>query len=85
MLAITTQRFRVPLMWTVPDKEGRSKADECIALMQRCLALLNAGSIKVRLADRESIGLEWLNFFKARGIPFAIRVKAGMIVITEDG
>lgn len=36
------------------------------------------------LADREFIGLEWLNFLEAHGIPFAIRVKAGMIVITED-
>ncbi|OSQ56720.1 transposase [Marivita cryptomonadis] len=85
MLAITTQRFRVPLMWTVLDKAGSSNAEERIALLRRYLALFGAGSVKLLLADREFIGLEWLNFLEARGIPFAIRVKAGMIVITEDG
>jgi hypothetical protein len=30
-------------------------------------------------------GLEWLTFLEANGIPFAIRVKASMIVNTEGG
>ena len=55
MLAITTQRFRVPLMWTVPDKAGSSNAEERIALMRRYLALFGAGSGRLLLADREFI------------------------------
>ncbi len=85
MLAITTQRFRVPLIWTVLDKAGSSSTGERIALMRRYLALFGAGSVQLLLADREFIGLEWLNFLKTHDIPFAIRVKADMIVITEDG
>ncbi len=85
MLAITTQRFRVPLMWTVLDKAGSSNTEERIALMRRYLALFGSGSVQLLLADREFIGLEWLTFLKESGIPFAIRVKASMIVITEGG
>ena len=85
MLAITTPRFRVPLIWTVLDKAGNSNVDERIALMRRYLALFGPGSVQLLLADREFIGLKWLNFLDANAIPFAIRVKAGLIVTTEDG
>jgi len=85
MLVIATRRFRVPLMWTVLDKVGCSNTEERIGLMQRYLALFGAGSVRLLLADREFIGLEWLNFLSANGIAFAIRVKAGMNVDTEDG
>jgi len=85
MLAIATRRFRVPLMWTVLDKAGNSNAEERIALMRRYLALFWLGSVQLLLADRDFIGLKWLNFLEASGIPFAIRVKAGLIVTTEDG
>lgn len=69
MLAIATQRFRVPLMRTVLDKAGSSNTEERIALMRRYLALFGAGSVKLLLADREFIGLEWLNFIEASSIP----------------
>ncbi len=85
MLAITTQRFRVPLMWAVPDRAGSSNTEERIALLRRYLALFGSGSMQPLLADREFIDLEWLNFPEARGIPFAIRVKAGMIASTRGG
>jgi Transposase DDE domain len=85
VLAITTQRFRVPLMWTVLDKAGTSNAAERMALMRRYLALFGVGSIRVLLADREFIGLKWLNFLDQNSIPFVIRVKAGLNVGCEDG
>jgi len=85
MLAIATRRFRVPLMWTVLDKAGSSNTQERVALMRRYLALFGAGSIRILLADREFIGLKWLNFLDANGIAFAIRVKAGLRVDTGDG
>jgi len=85
MLVFMMQRFRVPLTWTVLDKAKSSNAVYRVALMRRWLSRFGAGSVRLLLADRELIGLEWLNFPEARGIPFAIRVKAGMIAITEDG
>jgi len=85
MLAVATRRFRVPLMWTVLDKAGNSNTQERVALMQRYLALFGAESVRLLLADREFIGLKWLNFLNGKNIPFAIRVKARLRVETEDG
>jgi hypothetical protein len=72
-------------MWTVLDKAGNSNMEERIALMRRYLALFGAGSIRLLLADRGFIGLKWLTFLDENGIPFAIRVKAGLQVETGDG
>ena len=85
VLAIATQRFRVPLMWTVLDKAGNSNTDERIALMKRFLALFDVKKIKFLLADREFIGFKWMSFLIENDIPFAIRVKENQIVVTEDG
>ena len=56
MLAIATRRFRVPLMWTAPDKAGNSSMEERIALMRRYLALFGAGSIRLLLAHYTTQG-----------------------------
>ena len=85
MLAIVTRRFRLPLMWTVLDREGSSHSEDRIALMRRYLALFGAGTVRLLLADREFIGLKWLTFLDNSGIPFAIRVKEGQYVRTDDG
>ena len=85
VLAIATQRFRVPLMWTVLDKAGNSNTDERIALMKRFLALFDVTKIKFLLADREFIGFKWMGFLIENNIPFAIRVKENQSVVTEEG
>lgn len=85
MLAVVTRRHRVPLMWTLLDRPGNSSTAQRIALMQRYLAVFGAGSVKMLLADREFIGLGWMHFLKQNNIPFAIRLRANMAVITEDG
>lgn len=51
MLCVVTRRLRIPLMWTLLDKQGSSNAAERIALMQRYLRLFGAGSIRHLLAD----------------------------------
>ena len=85
MLAIATRRLRVPLMWTIPGRAGSSDTTERIDLLQRYLAIFGADSIKILLADREFIGLEWLSFLVSSDVSFAIRVKQGHYVTTEDG
>ena len=79
MLAIATQRFRVPLMWTVLDKAGASNQCERIVLMRRYLALFGSGSIAWLLADREFIGGRWIKFLLENNVLFAIRVKENSI------
>jgi hypothetical protein len=86
MLAVVTRRARVPLIWTVLDNRGgTSDSGDRIALMQRYLAIFGAASIRLLLADREFIGLEWMDFLNKNNIPFAIRMKEKLIVVTEDG
>ncbi len=85
MLAIATQRFRIPLMWTVLDRAGASSQGECIALMRRYLALFGSGSIAWLLADREFIGGRWIGFLLQNKILFAIRVRGNAIVHFQDG
>jgi hypothetical protein len=85
MLAVVTQRHRVPLMWTVLDKAGTSSTAERIALMQRYLAMFGVDSVKLLLADREFIGGDWLHFLHKNNVPFAIRMKANLRVRSEDG
>ena len=85
MLAIATQRFRIPLMWTVLDKAGASNQCERIVLMRRYLALFGSGSIAWLLADREFIGGRWIKFLLENNVLFAIRVKENSILRLEDG
>jgi len=84
VLAVATRRYRVPLIWTVLGKAGNSNTQGRIALMRRYLDLFGAASIKYLLADREFIGLEWLNFLDDQGVPFIIRVRSNQYVTTED-
>jgi hypothetical protein len=86
MLAVVTRRARVPLMWSVLDNNGgTSDSGQRIALMRRYLAIFGAASVRLLLADREFVGLEWMNFLHENNVPFAIRVKEKLLVTTEDG
>jgi hypothetical protein len=85
MLAIVTRRFRVPLLFTLLPHQGNSDTGHRIALMRRYLSLFPAVSIRCLLADREFIGVEWMDFLNENNIPFAIRVKVDMTVTLEDG
>lgn len=85
VLAIVTRRFRVPLLFALLPHQGSSDTGQRIALMRRYLALFPAASIRCLLADREFIGVEWMNFLNENNIPFAIRVKIDMTVTRDDG
>ncbi len=85
MLALATQRFRVPLMWVLLDKKGTSNTAERVALMQRYLSTFGASSIKLLLADREFVGCDWFDFLNENNIAFAIRIKKNMHLTQPDG
>jgi hypothetical protein len=82
VLAVVTEKFRVPLMWTLLPHSGNSTTAQRIALMQRYLARFDASSVRMLLADREFIGQEWFAFLKEKGIPFCIRLKEEQIIRT---
>lgn len=83
MLAVVTERYRVPLMWAFLGHPGNSTTQQRIALMLRYLTFFKASSVRMFLADREFIGQEWFKFLKDQGIPFAIRVKNEQLIMVE--
>lgn len=85
VLAAVTPRFRVPLIWSVIEGPGCSDTAGRIALMRRYLALFDVSTIRLLLADREFVGAKWLNFLEDSGIPFAIRLREGLRVVSEEG
>jgi len=85
VLAVVTRRFRVPLLWTLLPGGGNSGTETRIALITRYLARFPAGTVRLLLADREFIGAKWLEFLDDNGIPFAIRLREDLRVVTEDG
>ena len=85
VLAIITQRFRVPLMWTFLAHGGTSDCKLRCSLIERFVRLFGAARIEVMLADREFIGGKWLGYLNKNGIPFAIRLKANMYLHRETG
>jgi len=85
VLAVVTDRHRVPLMWTFLDGPGSSSTVQRVELIQRYLEIFGASSIKHLLADREFIGAQWMNYLNENNVPFVIRVKKDMCVILEDG
>lgn len=85
VLAVITRRFRVPLLWSLLPGSGNSGTEARIALMTRYLARFPAGTIRLLLADREFVGAKWLKFLDDNGIPFAIRLREDLRVVTEDG
>jgi hypothetical protein len=85
VLAVTTRRHRVALMWTVLDRAGNSGAPERIALIERFVAAFGKARIGLLLGDREFIGTEWLNYLIRHDIPFVIRMRAGQRATTAEG
>lgn len=85
MLAVITRRARLPLMWTVLDRDGASTSADCIGLLRRYLALFGASSIRLLLCDREFIGQDWLKYLLQNNVLFAIRIKENARVVLDDG
>ena len=84
VLSIVTQRFRVPLMWSLLDHGGNSSTAQRIELMRRYLRLFEVSSIDALLAHREFVGARWLEFLNENNVPFVVRLRKNLQVRTED-
>ncbi|MBK5926323.1 hypothetical protein [Rhodobaculum claviforme] len=82
VLAVVTEKIRVPLMWTLLPHSGNRTTAQRIALMQRYLARLDASSVRMLLCDRAFIGKEWFAFLLEKDIPFCIRLREEQIIRT---
>ena len=78
VLAIVTQRFRVPPMWSLLEHGGNSSTAQRIALMRRYLHLFDPSSIDALRADREFVGARWLEFLNENIVPFCVRLRENL-------
>jgi hypothetical protein len=85
VLCIVARRVRIPLLWSMLEGRGNSSTDERKALIERYIGIFGLASIRMLLADREFVGSKWFEFLVENDIPFAIRVKADLIVTLDDG
>jgi len=60
---------------TLPDKTGNSNTDERIPLINRFIELFGVEKIDGYLADRESIGTEFVRYLIKNEIEFRIRIQ----------
>ena len=75
VIAIAHRGIALPLVWTFLEKKGNSSSDERIDLLQHFFELVKPRDISFFLADREFVGVSWLNYLDTRHVPFAIRIR----------
>lgn len=72
-------------MWSPIEGAGTSDSDARIALMRAIWRSSGPASVELLLADREFVGARWLGFLNENNVPFAVRLKGKLVVITADG
>lgn len=85
VLCIVTKQVRIPILWTILDRDGTSTLAQRRALIERYLRLFGVNSISMLLADREFIGHKWFEFLVDSNVPFAIRVPEKLLVMLDGG
>lgn len=85
VLAIVHQGTAFPIVWLNLDKAGNSNTDERILIMEIFLELFGKERIERLVADREFVGKQWLDWLRAQGIHFNLRVKENFQVANARG
>jgi hypothetical protein len=75
MLAVVYKGIAIPLLWCLLPKKGNSNVDERIALLERFIRLFGKRRIRMLLADREFVGVLWIDWLCNEKIPFVIRFR----------
>jgi len=74
MLGVIYKKMCLPLCWILLDKGGSSSTSERKYLLQKAIEMLGKQRIKALLADREFIGVRWIQYLIEQQIEFHIRV-----------
>ena len=85
MIAIACEGIACPLLWSVRGKTGNSSTKERVALMKCLLKLVPAARIEALVADREFIGSDWFSFLSKQEVPFCIRLRKDLRLLTPTG
>jgi hypothetical protein len=74
MLGIIYKKVCLPLYWILLDKRGSSNIEERKYVLGKAIKLLGKHRIKALLADREFIGVKWIQYLVREQIEFHIRI-----------
>jgi len=75
MLGVVYKGVAFPLLSTMLEKRGNSNAEERINLINRFMKLFGREVIESVVADRESVGKDWLAFLNRNEIRYYIRIR----------
>jgi hypothetical protein len=85
MIALAWEGIACPLLWSVRARPGNSSTKARTDLMKRLLKILPAQRIKALVADREFIGSDWLSFLDQEKVPFYIRLRRDLRLVSPTG
>ncbi len=78
--------IQVPLYWELLDnKSGNSNADDRIALLDACLALVGKERIGIVIGDREFVGHKWFKYLKDKQVNFVMRLPRHHLLTGQEG
>ena len=80
VLAVQYGEIAVPLLWRVMDRRGNSETSMRIELIAKHVELFSCQSIAYLSADREFIGVEWLDYLQEQNIDFRLRIKKNTVI-----
>lgn len=83
MLAVVYKGIAIPLLWSLLPKKGNSNVDERIAILDHFIALFGTRKIKMLLADREFVGILWIDWLCNKKVPFVIRFRNDLRLLEQ--
>jgi len=85
MLSVCWKTVAIPLIWIMLDKAGTSNTAERKDLISLFIEWFGSHRIEGLIGDREFIGDKWMQYLDDMGIPFYLRIKAGMQIANSKG
>jgi hypothetical protein len=79
-LAIVYKGVAFPILIKMLDKQGNSKTEERIALMDRFIRLFGESATDCLLADREFVGTKWMRYLNDMKIRYYLRIRENFYV-----
>jgi hypothetical protein len=99
-IVVVKVKMAFPLLWSVLEKEkkeaagktagktgkpGASNTGERVDLLGRFIGLFGAQAISCLYADREFVGVRWVEWLLTHGVSFQLRIKADTLVTNGNG
>lgn len=86
LISIGCGDIQMPFYWELlANKGGNSNANDRIALLELCLAVVGKERIGVVIGDREFVGHTWFKYLKDKQINFVMRLPKHHLLTHQSG